>query len=178
MIEKDLDREPLFIKAKMDIKFKVADPGDFETPQRAHMLPWKYYRAVYDDRIGRGVTCIIGFAGPQAVGYIWLTSFAEKDRKLGFTIKPGQDEIYGLDLYVLPEYRRYLVGYELISLWLKHAYQTGKKRAIGVVAEWNKPMLMTSALVFGFRKTKTMYSLEFFKRIGLLIYNSDAVDAA
>jgi GNAT superfamily N-acetyltransferase len=173
VIVKDLDREPLYIKAKADLQFKLASPGDFAT-LKERMLPWKYYKAVYDDRIRRGVTCVIGFVGPQAVGYIWETVLDEKDKNLGFTIKPGRDEIYGLDLYVLPEYRKHLVGYEFISLWLKRAREAGKKRAIGVVEERNKPMLMTTKLVFGFRKTKKMVSLEFFKKMGLLIYTSDA----
>ncbi len=171
VVARNLDREPTYIKAKIDVEFKIAGPGDFET-LKEHRLPWKYYSSVFEDRINRGVTGIVGFMGSQAVGYIWLTSCREKDRNLGFTITPADDEIYGLDLYVLPEYRKDLVGYELISLWLKQACEAGKKRAIGVVAEWNKPMLMTTRLVFGFRIIKTMYSLEFFKKRGFLIHTS------
>lgn len=172
VVVKELDQKPLYIRAKIDVDYRLAGPDDFDTLE-GHMLPWKYYRKVYDERLERGLICMIGFVGPQAVGYIWPTSSPEKDRNLGFTITPGADEIYCLDLYVLPEYRKYLVGYELLSLLLKDAYEAGRKRAIGVVEEWNTPMMMTTKLVFGFRKAKTLYSVTCFRKRGFLIHTAD-----
>lgn len=171
IITKNLDREPLYIKARVAVEYKNASRNDFVTFGQ-HLLPWKYHRDVFDDRIGRDVTCIIGFVGSQAVGFIWMTSRPERDRRLGFTITPNDDELYGLDLYVLPQYRKDLVGYELISIWLNNAYKKGKRRVMGVVEEWNKPMLMTTRLVFGFKIAETLYSVEFFKKKGILIHTA------
>jgi hypothetical protein len=84
------------------------------------------------------------------------------------TIQPQEDESYGFDLFVLPEYRKFLVGYELISRWLQYSKEAGKAKAIGVVATWNKPMQMTTKLVFGFKVIWKVRSVELFKKRALL----------
>jgi GNAT superfamily N-acetyltransferase len=122
-----------------------------------------------EERLNNGRVGIAASVDGQAVGYIWISFDAEKDKKLGIRVDPKADESYGFDLYVKPEYRRYMIGFGLIAAWLRYSKEMGKKRAIGVVANFNKPMLMAMRLGFGFRRTRIYHSVEFLRWRGILL---------
>lgn len=172
IIEKLLEDKLPNMKAKLDVTFRSGCIEDFESFQY-ELRPWRRFRKIFSDRFRNGKTCIVCLRQSQAIGYIWITDLTETDKNLGITIRPKNDESYGFDLYVLPEYRKHLVGYELISHWLHQAQEEGKRKAIGIVASYNHPMLMTTKLVFGFKKTKEVRSIEFFRRRGFVIQERD-----
>lgn len=140
---------------------------------RGVLKPWDRFHRLYKERFQRGQTCIICFHRGKAIGYIWISFISETDKHYGLTVKPKNNESYGFDLYVLPEYRKFLVGFELISRWLKFSQDSGKEKAIGMVASYNHPMLVTTKLVFGFKKTKEVRAIEFFRRRGFVISKKD-----
>jgi hypothetical protein len=56
-----------------------------------------------------------------------------------------------------------------VSRWLRYSREAGRSKAVGVVAAQNQPMLMMTKLLFGFRKTKELRSIEFFRHLGVVI---------
>jgi GNAT superfamily N-acetyltransferase len=168
VIERALDDRMPDVHSKIPTQFVYGSVSDLMR-FRYIRKPWRHYRKILEDRFQRGQTCILAFHENMLIGYVWITDRPETDRNLGITINPAEGESYGFDLYVLPEYRKDFVGIELISRWLRDARDAGKTKAIGVVASNNRPMLMTTRLVFGFRRKREVRSMEFFKRWGHVI---------
>ncbi len=168
IIEKSLSGNIQFLKAKLDVTFKIAEAGDMVF-FKDMLLPWRLWYRIIRKRFEKGQTCILCFHENRAIGYIWISFVPEMDRNIGLTVRPRDNESYGFDLFVLPEYRKYLIGYELISRWFQYSKEYGRGKAIGVVQEWNKPMLMTTKLVFGFKVIRKMRSVEFLKKRGFII---------
>ncbi len=168
ILEKSLSGHVPFLKAKIDVMFKMAEVNDMDSFKDI-LEPWNFWYRLTKQRFEKGQTCIICFHENRAIGYVWISFVPETDRKIGLTVRPQDNESYGFDLFVLPEYRKFLIGYELISRWLQYSRESGRENVIGSVAEWNKPMLMTTKLVFGFKVTKILRSVEFFQRRGFII---------
>jgi GNAT superfamily N-acetyltransferase len=173
VIEKSLTGNFPFIHSKMNATFKIADFKDMEYFQN-DLKPWKEWSKRFKRRFDKGQTCIACFTEEKALGYIWISTVPESDPDLGLEIRPDADEVYGFDLFVLPEYRKFLIGFELISRWLEYSKKAGKKKAIGVVLSANTPMLMTVKLGFGFKIVRTVQSLKFFNWIGILISSKES----
>lgn len=168
VLEKSLSGKVPFIKAKLAVTFKVAEVEDMDS-FKDMLEPWNHWYKIIGKRFEKGQTCIICFHENRAIGYVWISFVPETDRKLGLTVRPRDNESYGFDLFVLPEYRKFLIGYELISRWFQYSKACGREKALGVVVDWNKPMLMTTRLVFGFKVTREIRAVEFFKKRGLII---------
>lgn len=168
VIGKSLSGEIPFIKAKLDLTFKRAEEQEIDY-FRDLLKPWDTWSRITRKRFEKGQTCIMCFHENRAIGYIWISFVPETDRNIGLTVRPRENESYGFDLFVLPEYHKFLVGYELISRWLQYSKASGREKAIGVVAACNKPMQMTTKLVFGFKAIKKIRSVEFFKKRGFII---------
>ncbi|MBA4367693.1 MAG: hypothetical protein C0403_08650 [Desulfobacterium sp.] len=168
VIEKSLSGNIPFIEAKIDVMFRMAEIQDVDYFKDI-LKPWNNWFAIIKNRFEKRQTCILCFHENSAIGYIWISFVPETDKKLGITVRPRDDESYGFDLFVLPEYRKFLIGYELISRWLQYSKASGREKAIGVVAAWNKPMQMTTKLVFGFKVMEKIRSVEFFKKRGFII---------
>jgi GNAT superfamily N-acetyltransferase len=168
IIQRSLDGRLPEMHAKIPLSVRFASIDDLSCFQGIRE-PWSRYQRIFRERFRRGQTCIISFHQEKAVGYLWMTDIPESDKRLGLTITPDAEESYGFDLYVLPEYRRELVGFDLVSRWLTHARSSGKRRAIGVVASQNQPMLIMTKLAFGFRRAREVRSLEFFRSFGVII---------
>jgi len=165
VIERAIDEKIPDIHAKLPVRFVHGSVDDLMRFRHIRK-PWGHYRKILEDRFRSGRTCILALHENELIGYVWITDRPETDRNLGLTIRPAEGESYGFDLYVLPEYRKDLVGIELIIRWLEHARDGGKTKAIGVVSSKNQPMLVTTRLVFRFRRTREVRSVEFFKRWG------------
>ncbi|MDP2853984.1 MAG: GNAT family N-acetyltransferase [Smithellaceae bacterium] len=168
ILEKSLSENVPFIKAKIDVMFRMAEVQDIDYFKDI-LKPWDYWSGIIKKRFEKRQTCIICFHKNCVIGYVWISFVPETDKTLGLTVRPRDNESYGFDLFVLPEYRKDLIGYELISRWLQYSKAYGREKVIGVVAAWNKPMQMTTKLVFGFKLTKQLRSVEFFKRRGFII---------
>jgi GNAT superfamily N-acetyltransferase len=166
-IERSLEGGFPVFRSRTDVNCRPGSLKDLE-PFREVLKPWgKRYRC-FERRLKRGQTCLICLHGEKAVGYIWVSFIREGDRNTGITVCPKDDESYAFDLYVLPEYRQYLVGYELLSRWFQYSREAGRLKCFGVVELKNRPMMITTKLVFGFRVVKRMCSLEFFRRWGIV----------
>ncbi len=168
IIEKSLSGNIPFIKAKLDVTFRMAEVNDMDFIKDM-LEPCSVWYRIIKKRFEKGQTCILCFHENRAIGYVWITFVPETDRNIGLTVRPRDNESYGFDLFVLPEYRKFLIGYELISRWFQYSKDSGRGKAIGVVAQWNKPMLMTTKLVFGFKVTRKLRAVEFFKKRGFII---------
>jgi GNAT superfamily N-acetyltransferase len=168
VLERSLTGDLPFIRATMDVTCKLGSIEDL-MPFQGVLNPWRRWHRSFEERLRRGQICIVCQRGEQTIGYIWVSSAPEKDKHLGVTIQPGKDGSYGFDLFVLPEYRKFLIGFELISRWLEYARKEGMKRAIGLVQAINKPMLMTTKLAFGFKYASRSYALEFLRYRGVVI---------
>lgn len=168
ILEKSIAGNIPFIKAKIDVTFRIAEVKDMDYFKEI-LKPWHVWLRILKKRFEKRQTCIICFHKKRAIGYIWISFVSETDRKLGLTVRPLSNESYGFDLFVLPEYRKYLVGYELISRWLQYSKSFGKEKVIGVVREFNKPMQITTKIVFGFKMREKYRSVEFFNKRGFII---------
>lgn len=168
VLERDISGNMPSIKAKMDVTYKFADFKDMESFQGT-LRPWRKWSQIFKARFERGQVCIVCLNGNKAIGYVWVSFVPEKDKELGLEINPGEDGSYGFDLFVPPEYRKFLIGYELISRWLKYSRDAGKSKAVGMVMKTNKPMLATSKLEFGLKVRREVHSLEFLRWRGLII---------
>lgn len=168
ILEKSLTENIPFIKAKIDVTFRIAEVNDMGYFKDI-LKPWHVWFRILKKRFEKRQTCIICFHKNCAIGYIWISFVPETDRKLGLTVRPLGNESYGFDLFVLPEYRKFLVGYELISRWLQYSKSFGREKVIGVVRELNKPMQITTKIVFGFKMREKYRSVEFFNKRGIII---------
>jgi GNAT superfamily N-acetyltransferase len=168
ILEKSLSENVPFIKAKIDVTFRIAEIKDIDFFKDI-LKPWHVWFRILKKRFERRQTCIICFHKNRAVGYIWISFVPETDRNLGLTVRPLDNESYGFDLFVLSEYRKFLIGYELISRWLQYSKLSGREKVIGIVGELNKPMQITTKLVFGFKVREKYRSMEFLKRRGVII---------
>ena len=102
------------------------------------------------------------------IGYIWLSFTGEYERNLGIKIQTNNKESYGFDLFVVPEYRKFSIGFELIRRWLKLSKESGKEKAMGIVANYNEPMLVALKL-FGFKVKERIHSIEILKLKGITL---------
>jgi GNAT superfamily N-acetyltransferase len=168
VIERPLDAKIPEVHSKLPVQFVYASANDLMRFQNIRQ-PWRHYRKILEDRFRSGQTCLLALHENRLLGYVWVTDRPETDRNLGITVRPAAGESYGFDLYVLPEYRKDLIGIDLIRLWLHHARQTGKVKAIGMVSAKNQPMLMTTQIMFRFRRTREVRSIEFFRKWGFVI---------
>lgn len=130
--------------------------------------PWTNWHRVFLKRWERGQVCLACLKDNRALGYIWISEIEERDERIGLTIRPERDETYGFDLYVLPEYRKCLIGFELVGQWLTCSRDAGKHVAIGVVETHNKPMLMLLRLAYGFKVWEQYDSLQFLSWRGIV----------
>lgn len=168
ILEKSIIENIPFIKAKIDVTFRIAEVKDMDYFKEI-LKPWHVWFRILKKRFEKRQTCIICFHKNRAIGYIWISFVPETDRKLGLTVRPLSNESYGFDLFVLPEYRKFLVGYELISRWLQYSKSFGREKVIGVVREFNKPMQITTKIVFGFKMREKYRSVEFFNKRGFIL---------
>jgi GNAT superfamily N-acetyltransferase len=174
ILEKNLSDKFPYIQDKLDNTYefvKIQHLEQFKEIRR----PWRRWLRRFEERLKRGQTCIACFYKEGAIGYIWISLTPETDKNVGLTVRPKENESYGFDLYVVPEYREFLIGFELISQWLRYSKELGRTRAIGIVAQFNKPMWMTMKLGFGFKIIKRFHSLEFFKSRGIIFRNEKVI---
>lgn len=168
IIERDVSLELPEITDDGSLDYRVCTAADLPRFQGIRS-PWKVWRRIFLERWRRAQLCIACLDSGAVVGYIWVARMPEHDRALGVTVVPAPDESYGFDLYVKPEYRRRGVGFSLIARWLRDARTLGKRRAVGIVLDWNTPMLAATTLGFGFRRARRLASLELFRAYGICL---------
>ncbi len=168
ILSRELDRPFPRVRSKLQLHFAGLDaPGHAELEHL--VLPWPHKRRLFLERLRRGQVAIACFREEEAIGYIWVTTVPELDERLGLRVSPGPDETYGFDLYVIPGYRPHLVGHELITRWLEHTLAVGRRRAIGVVEDVNRPMQVTTRVTFGFKTIEKVRSVELLSRRGVVV---------
>jgi len=172
ILGKNLSDNFTFIQDKLDTTYKFIEIHDLER-FKGIRRPWRRWLKTFEGRLKRGQTCIACFYKEGVIGYIWISLTPETDKNVGLTVRPKVNESYGFDLYVVPEYREFLIGFELISRWLKYSKGLGRTKAIGGVAKYNKPMLLTMKLAFGFKIMKRLHSLVFFRSRGIIISSKE-----
>jgi ribosomal protein S18 acetylase RimI-like enzyme len=166
IIEKDLTTKLFLKEAKLEVTYKQLK--DFDSAYLHESLSSSQVK-LFRNRFKRGQLCIACFTGKKMIGYKWVSFVPENDRHIGITITPKHNESYGFDLHVAPEYRQYQIGFALISRWLQFSKKSGKTKAIGIVDKTNKPMLMTTKIIFGFKVIEFFRSLELFRWRGFII---------
>jgi GNAT superfamily N-acetyltransferase len=155
-------------KAKIPLEIRRAGRED-EILFREILSPWKSWSSIIRRRFKEDKICFLAWHEGRPVGYIWISLTEEFEPNSGIMVKSGTDGSYGFDLQVLPWYRKYLVGHELLGHWLHFSRQVGRSRAFGLVAAENQPMRLTLKLFFGFKRDKTYTSLRFLGRRGFVL---------
>lgn len=174
IFEKKLgDNIPVF-NAKIETHLRFGSIKDLE-PFHEVRKPWKRWHRFFDQRFQQDKTCMVCFHKDIPIGFIWISFAPHTHENYGLTIHPKDDEAYIFDLYVLPEYRKFQVAFELVSRCLKYLLESGKRKAIGSVQSDNKPNIMLQKLIFGFKITKTIHCFELLKRWGFIIKTKENI---
>lgn len=163
------------IKTDFDFQYRVVDSIDNSSFENIYRKTPKNL-SVFRERQKRGQTCLACYKCDSVVGYIWISFISETDREHGITLTPDPEESYGFDLYVLPEYRKKAVGFKLINEWILHARSQGRTTCTGFVDRFNKPMLMTMKMIFGFQPIRKHYIVRIFKRYGFVLSTTPIAD--
>jgi len=168
VIERDVAAPIPGARRDPDLIYRPCTTDD-ETAFRGIGPQWRALSRHFKARLDRGHMCIGCFDEGRGVGYIWIATGTEIDRTLGLHVRPKRDQVYGFDLFVLPDYRGRAVGYWLVRSWLDHARRLGKRRATGIVLSTNRPMLMLTRTAFGFKSVHRMRAVQLAGRFGVVV---------
>jgi hypothetical protein len=112
-------------------------------------------------RFTRGEMCFVAVDGEKVIAQQWISSSDEYDPDNRLKVKVNSNEGYFFDTYVLPEYRNNKLHAALVASGLKHIYDRGLKKAIGIVVK-NNTYSIKATLSQGFIPKRTVFDFTIF----------------